>query len=62
MAGPATVAEQMTKGRQVAVPGGLEHRQWEGSDGSPPSKHEIIANQSSSWKGPGPSEPVQGGA
>lgn len=39
------VAEHMTKGRQVAVTGRLEYRQWEGNDGSPHSKHEIIANQ-----------------
>ena len=39
------VAEHLAKGRQVAVTGRLEYRQWEGNDGSPHSKHEIIANQ-----------------
>jgi single-strand DNA-binding protein len=39
------VAEHIGKGRQVAVTGRLEYRQWEGADGSPHSKHEVIANQ-----------------
>ncbi len=39
------VAEHLAKGRQVAVTGRLEYRQWEGQDGSPRSKHEIVANQ-----------------
>jgi single-strand DNA-binding protein len=38
------VAEHLAKGRQVAVSGRLEYRQWQGDDG-PRSKHEIIANQ-----------------
>ncbi len=39
------VAEHLAKGRQVAVTGRLEYRQWEGPDGSPHSKHEVVANQ-----------------
>ena len=39
------VAEHLAKGRQVAVTGRLEHRQWEGQDGSPRSRHEVVANQ-----------------
>lgn len=39
------VAEHLGKGRQIAVTGRLEYRQWEGQDGSPHSKHEVVANQ-----------------
>lgn len=39
------VAEQMTKGRQVAVSGRLEHQEWKARDGSPRSRHEVIAEQ-----------------
>ena len=39
------VAENLEKGRQVAITGRLEYRQWETPEGSPRSKHEIIANQ-----------------
>jgi single-strand DNA-binding protein len=39
------VAEHLAKGRQVAVSGRLEYRQWESADGSAHSKHEVIANQ-----------------
>lgn len=39
------VAEHLAKGRQVAVTGRLEYRQWEGNDGAPHSRHEVIANQ-----------------
>ncbi len=39
------VAEHLAKGRQVAVTGRLEYRQWQGADGSPHSKHEVVANQ-----------------
>ncbi len=39
------VAEHLGKGRQIAVTGRLEYRQWEGQDGSPRSKHEVTANQ-----------------
>ncbi len=39
------VAEHLAKGRQIGVTGRLEYRQWEGQDGSPHSKHEVIANQ-----------------
>lgn len=38
-----TVAEHLAKGRQVAVTGRLEHRQWEGQDGSKHERNEIIA-------------------
>ncbi len=40
------VAEHLGKGRQVAVTGRLEYRQWEGQDGSPRSKHEVTAKPS----------------
>ena len=39
------VAENLEKGRQVAVIGRIEFRQWKAEDGSPRSKHHIIANQ-----------------
>jgi single-strand DNA-binding protein len=39
------VAENLAKGRQVAVSGRIEFRQWEAEDGSARSKHYIIANQ-----------------
>ena len=39
------VAQHLNKGRQVAVTGRLEYRQWEAPDGSPRSRHEVIANQ-----------------
>ncbi len=39
------VAEHLAKGRQIGVTGRLEYRQWEGQDGSPHSKHEVVANQ-----------------
>lgn len=39
------VAEHMAKGRQVAVTGRLEYRQWTAEDGSPRSKHEVVAAQ-----------------
>jgi single-strand DNA-binding protein len=39
------VAEHLAKGRQVAVTGRLEYRQWEAQDGSPRSRHEVVANQ-----------------
>ena len=39
------VAEYLTKGRQVAVAGRLEYREWEADDGSKRSKHEVIAAQ-----------------
>lgn len=39
------VAEHLAKGRQVAVTGRLEYRQWTGEDGSPRSKHEVVAAQ-----------------
>ncbi len=38
-------AENLGKGRQVAVTGRIEFRQWKAEDGSPRSKHHIIANQ-----------------
>ncbi len=39
------VAEHMTKGRQVAVIGRLEYQEWKAQDGSPRSRHEVIAEQ-----------------
>lgn len=39
------VATHMAKGRQVAVTGRLDYREWTGPDGSPHSKHEVIAEQ-----------------
>jgi len=39
------VAEYLTKGRQVAVTGRLEYREWTGQDGSHHSKNEVIADQ-----------------
>jgi single-strand DNA-binding protein len=39
------VAEHMTKGRQVAVSGRLEYQEWKAQDGSPRSRHEVIAEQ-----------------
>ncbi len=35
----------MAKGRQVAVSGRLEHQEWKAQDGSPRSRHEVIAEQ-----------------
>jgi len=39
------VAKHLTKGRRIAVTGRLEYREWEAKDGSPHSKHEVIADQ-----------------
>jgi len=39
------VAAHVTQGRQVAVTGRLEYREWKGQDGSAHSKHEVIAEQ-----------------
>ena len=39
------VAEHLSKGRRVAVTGRLEYREWQGQDGSPHSKHEVVADQ-----------------
>ena len=42
--GQATAAsEYLTKGRQIAVSGRLEYREWTGQDGSPHSVHEVVA-------------------
>ena len=38
-------AEHLAKGRQVAVTGRLDCREWTGEDGSPRSKHEVVAAQ-----------------
>jgi single-strand DNA-binding protein len=40
----AAVADYMTKGRQVAVSGRLEHREWSDAEGSPHSVHEVVAD------------------
>jgi single-strand DNA-binding protein len=43
--GQATAStEYLTKGRQVAVTGRLEYREWTGQDGSPHSIHEVVAD------------------
>jgi single-strand DNA-binding protein len=39
------IAEHVGKGRQLGVTGRLSYRQWEAGDGTPRSKHEVIANQ-----------------
>ena len=39
------VCNYLAKGRRVAVSGRLEYREWEAKDGSPHSKHEVIADQ-----------------
>ncbi len=56
------VAQHLAKGRRVAVTGRLEYREWKGQDGSPHSKHEIIADQVEFMEPPktngsGPAEP-----
>ena len=38
------VADHMTKGRQVAVSGRLEFREWPASDGEARSLHEVVAD------------------
>lgn len=38
-------ADHLTKGRQVAISGRLEYREWTGPDGTPHSVHEVIAEQ-----------------
>ena len=38
------IAKHVAKGRQLGVSGRLSYRQWEAEDGSPRSKHEVIAN------------------
>jgi len=38
------IAEHLAKGRRVAVTGRLEYREWKAQDGSPHSKHEVIAD------------------
>ena len=40
-----TVADHLTKGRQVAVTGRLEQAEWTTSDGEYRSKHQIIADE-----------------
>ena len=39
------IAQHVRKGRQLGVSGRLSQRQWEAEDGSPRSKHEVVANQ-----------------
>ncbi len=47
------VAEHLAKGRRVGITGRLEYREWKDSqDGSPHSKHEVIADQVEFMKGP----------
>lgn len=38
------VAGYLTKGRQVAVDGRLEHREWTGDDGVYRARHEVVAD------------------
>ena len=62
-AGQATaVAEHLAKGRQVAVSGRLEHREWTAEDGSLRSRHEVVANQVQFLGRPSdqPAEPAYG--
>ena len=40
-----TVADHLTKGRQVAVTGRLEQAEWTTGDGEYRSKHQIIADE-----------------
>ena len=40
-----SVPEHLANGRRVAVTGRLEYREWQGQDGSPHSKHEVVADQ-----------------
>ena len=43
--GQATAsADYLTKGRQVAVSGRLEFREWSAPDGEPHSLHEVVAD------------------
>jgi single-strand DNA-binding protein len=43
--GQATASnDYLTKGRQVAISGRLEYREWTGQDGSPHSVHEVVAD------------------
>ncbi len=43
--GQATASnDYLTKGRQVAISGLLEYREWTGGDGSPHSMHEVVAD------------------
>jgi len=59
------IAEHLAKGRRVAVTGRLEYREWKGQDGSPHSKHEVIADgvefmdpPKSATNGDAPAEPA----
>jgi single-strand DNA-binding protein len=40
-----TVAEHLTKGRQIAFRGRLDYREWQTDDGAKRSKHEIVAEE-----------------
>jgi single-strand DNA-binding protein len=43
--GQATAsADYLSRGRQVAISGRLEYREWTGQDGSPHSIHEVVAD------------------
>ena len=56
-------ADYLSKGRQVAVSGRLEYREWEGADGSPHSMHEVVADQVlflGQPNGSGSAEPPEG--
>lgn len=38
-------ASALAKGSKVVVDGRLEHRTWQGKDGSKRSRHEVIAHE-----------------
>ena len=38
------IDKHVAKGRQLGVSGRLSYRQWEAEDGSPRSRHEVVAN------------------
>ena len=41
----ATCLEYLEKGRQVGVVGRLNYSEWEAEDGSPRSRHQVIARE-----------------
>ena len=60
-----TTAEYLHKGSQALIEGRLTFRKWEGKDGQPHSKHEVVANrvqflgqgQGQQGRGPGSGAP-----
>lgn len=55
-----TVLEHLTKGRQVAVEGRLEHSVWSAEDGSRRERHEVIARSVDFLARPRGEEPANG--